>query len=101
MAKYIIWVEAADPAMEELCAEYRMGIECEGFALLCDKGDDASVSIQNMSTVEIAEIMAREPEMLKAAIIAKAFDEADERWERLRREDAFKRIVNKFKEAGA
>lgn len=39
MAKYRIKIEALDPE-EELRAEYRIGIECEGFTIIANRKDD-------------------------------------------------------------
>jgi len=76
MAKYRIRIEALDPA-EELRAEYRMGIECDGFTIIGDQEDGANYSIHKMSTVDIAEAMVNSEDLLSAAIIAKAMAEAN------------------------
>lgn len=80
MGKYRIRVESMDHA-EELRAEYRMGIECDAFVILGEREDGMSVSIHKLSTVDIAGLLAKSPNMLSAAIIAKAMAEA-KRYER-------------------
>lgn len=69
MAKYRIRVEALDPA-EELRAEYRMGIECEGFLIVADKGDGHNTSIHKLSPVEMAGMIANDPDLINVACIA-------------------------------
>lgn len=51
-----------------------------------------------MSIYDIADCIATSPELLQAAIIARAIDEGSERADRLRREETMARIVNRFKE---
>lgn len=75
MAKYRIKIEALDPA-EELRAEYRMGIECEGFCIIADEEDGHDTSIHHMSTVDIARCMSREENMMEAVCIARGMFEA-------------------------
>ena len=77
MAKYRIKIEALDPA-EELRAEYRMGIECEGFCIIADKEDGYSISIHHMGTVDIADCMANDKDLMEAVCIAKGMFEAKE-----------------------
>lgn len=71
MARYRIKVEALDPA-EELRAEYRMGFECDGFCFITDTG----VAIQELSDMKIALSIARDSDLLTAAIIGKAIAES-------------------------
>lgn len=75
MAKYRIKIEALDPA-EELRAEYRMGIECEGFCIIADQEGGHDTSIHHMSTVDIAVCMANEQTLMVAACIAQGMFEA-------------------------
>ena len=77
MAKYRIKVEALDPA-EELRAEYRMGIECEGFCIIADREDGHQTAIHDMYTVDIADCMANDKELMESACIAKGMFEAKE-----------------------
>lgn len=75
MAKYRIKVEALDPG-EELRAEYRMGIECEGFCILMDQGEGKACSaMHDVGVLDIARILADSEETLKAAVLAKAIAE--------------------------
>ena len=69
MTKYRIKVEALDPA-EELRAEYRIGIECEGFLIVADKGDGHNTSIHKLSPVEMASMIANDPDLINVACIA-------------------------------
>lgn len=75
MAKYRIKIEALDPA-EELRAEYRMGIECEGFCIIADQEDGHDTSIHHMSTGDIAACMANDENLMEAACIARGMFEA-------------------------
>lgn len=77
MAKYRIKVEALDPA-EELRAEYRMGIECEGFCIIADKVDSHDTAIHDMGTADIADCMANDKDLMEAVCIAKGMFEAKE-----------------------
>lgn len=75
MAKYRIRVEALDPA-EELGAEYRMGIECEGFLIVADKEDSHDTAIHDMGTADIADCIANDADLMEAACIARGMFEA-------------------------
>ncbi len=75
MAKYRIKVEALDPS-EELRAEYRMGMECDGFCILEKKNEnDACTAVHDVGLIDIARMMADSEEMLMAAVVAKAMAE--------------------------
>jgi hypothetical protein len=91
MSKYRIRIEALDPS-EELRAEYRIGIECDGFTIIGDKEDGANYSIHKMSTVDIAEAMVNSEDLLSAAIIAKAMAEA----KRMEREMKAGKVLEAF-----
>ena len=69
MAKYRIKVEALDPA-EELRAEYRVGMECDGFTVLCDTEDGGDISVHEMSTMDIAWAIFKHDVLMEAALIA-------------------------------
>lgn len=77
MAKYRIKVEALDPA-EELRAEYRMGIECEGFCIIAPYEKGHHTAIHDLDTTDIALCMAREKDLMVAVCIAKGMFEAKE-----------------------
>ena len=98
MAKYRIRIEAINPAEEELSASCRVGIECDGFTIIGDCGDEAGTTIENMSINDIAECIATTPDLLEAAILAAAMDDAKKRADRLRHEEIMDRIVNRFRE---
>ena len=91
MAKYRIRIEALDPS-EELRAEYRIGIECDGFTIIGDREDGTNTSIHQMSTVDIAEAIANSEDLISAAIMAKAMAEA----KRIRREMKSSRVIDAF-----
>ena len=92
MAKYRIKIEALDPA-EELRAEYRIGIECDGFTIIGDQEGGSDYSIHMMSTVDIAVALVNNEELLSAAIIAKAMAEA----KRMEREMKADKVLEAFK----
>lgn len=75
MARYRIKVEALDPSAEELRAELRMGIECEGFVVMADQGDGGCTSIEHMNIAKAAELMSGNAEMIKTACLARAIAE--------------------------
>lgn len=77
MAKYRIRVEALDPA-EELRAEYRMGIECEGFCIIGEHEKGHHTAIHNMDVVDIAQCMINEKELMECACIARGMFDAKE-----------------------
>lgn len=95
MAKYRIKIEALDPA-EELRAEYRMGIECDGFTILTvedqDDGMDTTVSIHEMSSYDVATALCCNPNTVSAAFLAKAKIEADN----YRRDHAARRLMERL-----
>ena len=77
MGKYRIRIEALDPA-EELRAEYRMGIECEGFCIIAKHEKGHHTAIHDLDTVDIANCMANDENLMEAACIAKGMFEAKE-----------------------
>lgn len=79
MAKYRIRVEALDPA-EELRAEYRIGIECDRFVILSEieGGDSVEQALHDVNQIKIAEMIKTCPQMMAAAMIARAMHEASE-----------------------
>ena len=91
MAKYRIRIEALDPA-EELRAEYRMGIECDGFTIITDNGDKTGLTIHEMSRDDIATTIAHDEDLLYAAIVAKAIAEA----KRMEREMKAGKVLEAF-----
>ena len=96
MSKYKIRVEALDLA-EELQAEYRMGIECDGFVIIADKGNVIGTSVHNMSMFDIATAMRQETDMLlSAAFVARAMAEADEYVRGGKANDAAKLLAGLF-----
>ena len=57
MAKYRIKIEALDPN-ETIKEDLQAGVECDGFFLGMDTGDDNRSIICNLSIVEIAGVIA-------------------------------------------
>ena len=57
---------------EQLDQRYTDGIECEGFALIADGGDQNIVAIHRMSVDGISDAMKNEDKLMSAAILAKA-----------------------------
>ena len=95
MAKYRIKIEAMDPA-EELRAEYRMGIECNGFCIIGDCDDGHSISIHQMSDVQIADIMAKDENLITVACIARGMAEGSQYEENIKRRDAMKKLAKRI-----
>ena len=80
MAKYRIKIEALDPS-EELRAEYRIGMGCDGFLIVLNtetEGDpDATgdgVAWHNLSAIEAAAIIADDADALEVAHIVIGLD---------------------------
>ena len=95
MAKYRIKVEALDPA-EELRAEYRMGIECDGFCIIGDCDDGHDTSIHQMSVVRIAGIMSADENLIAAACIARGMAEGHQYEEKIKRRDAMAKLAERL-----
>lgn len=74
--KYRIKIETINGNNEELRAEYRMGIECQGFTIIADQGDKTDISIHKVSTLDIARSIFTHEDLLQAAIIARGLHEA-------------------------
>lgn len=74
MAKYRIKVEALD-ANEKLDEQQNNGIECNGYFMVAAQDDGNTVNIQNLSEIDMAIAIARDTDLLSAAIIAKAMEE--------------------------
>ena len=77
MAKYRIKIEALDPA-EELRAEYRIGIECEGFLIIANREDSFKTCVRGMNRMDIAECMANDRMLMGSAYIARGILDAME-----------------------
>ena len=71
MAKYRIRVECLDGS-NELDAEYRAGIECEGFTLIEKHKDGFGVGIEDMSRDSISDAIAQNDTLAQSAILAEA-----------------------------
>lgn len=79
MSKYRIRVEMIEGEDGERFDErFAEGIECNGFVILGDKGDDACCAIHDVNTMRIAEMIAHHSDMSAAAVIAQALREAEE-----------------------
>lgn len=95
MAKYRIKIEALDPA-EELRAEYRMGIECEGFCILAKNENGHDTSIHMLNTVEIAHHISLDENLISAACIARGMAEGRQYEENIKRRDAMKKLAKRL-----
>lgn len=95
MAKYRIKVEALDPA-EELRAEYRMGIECNGFCIIGDHGRENSISIENMTIMELAEAIVNDEHMIHAACVARGMAEGRQYERNIKSRDAMKKLAERL-----
>ena len=54
----------------------RGGVECDGFAILANKGKSGTTIIHSISNIDMAAIIAGSDEMMATSIIAKAMREA-------------------------
>lgn len=90
--KYRIKIEPINGNNEELIAEWRMGIECEGFTIISDKGDDVDTSIHQMSIADVAHAIAAGDDTIQAAYIAVGIDKAKEARDRRRMKTAALKI---------
>ena len=75
MANFKITVEPLNPDME-VSEEMRKGMVCDGYFLATDTEDGNTVAINNLNTIDVAFIIAKSTELLEAAIIARAINEA-------------------------
>jgi hypothetical protein len=73
-AKFRIRIERLDG--KEMPPEAAEGIECESFALLADDGAKLSVTIYDMSTLDLALAIAKAKDFAEAAVIARGIIEA-------------------------
>ena len=74
---YRITVEViGDEKGHEIGDSLRKGIECDGFAILANKGKGAETAIHRISSIDLASIVACSDEMMGASLIAKAMREA-------------------------
>ena len=99
MSRYIIRIESTDPS-EELRAEYRIGMPCEGFAILSDAGDSVACSIENMSRLDMAQAIFADTDMLAASIIAHGLYESSEFARRDKMVGAMQRVLARMTEGG-
>ena len=52
------------------------GVECDGFAILANKGKGGTNVIHGISNIDLAALIAGNDEMMAASVIAKALREA-------------------------
>lgn len=71
MGKYLIRVESMD-GDERLNEDFCKGIECDGFAILANRGKGCSVAIHSINVDTISDIIATSADMMSAGILAKA-----------------------------
>lgn len=86
--KYRIKIETINGNDEELRAEFRMGLDCEGFAIIGDREGRTDVSLHKMSTMDIAEAILASDELMQAAYIAIGLDNAKQSHDRRRMKTA-------------
>lgn len=75
MAKYRIRVEALEDGCQ-FDEDFQTVMECEGFCMILDKGDNAAEVIHGMTFMQLAENIAVCDNVLPAAGIARAIVEA-------------------------
>ena len=76
MAKYRIKVEVLTDETE-LMEELRTGIECEGFTIIAERGDDQiTTAFHNVSVDDVAGAIEANDELMEAAIIANGMRQA-------------------------
>lgn len=90
--KYRIKIETINGNNEELRAEYRMGIECEGFTIIGDNEEVTDVWIHKTSVMDIAEAILNSDELMQAAYIAIGLDNAKQSRDRRRMKSAALKI---------
>ena len=73
---YRIVVTPISEEAQDLPDDLRCGIECSGFTLLADLGDRTLCAVQHVSTIDLAQAMSKESNLMQAAHIAKAMREA-------------------------
>ena len=74
---YRITVEViGDEKEHELGDSLRGGVECDGFAIIANKGKGGTTAIHAISNIDLAAIIAGSDEMMAASVIAKALREA-------------------------
>jgi hypothetical protein len=95
MAKYRIHIEKIDQDAPEWEND---GIECDGFCLLADQDEGCAVSIQLLSTMDIAYMLARDDNMKCAMAIARGLIEAGELREKQRKKHAMDSIFSRITE---
>ena len=76
--QYRIKVEVIGEQEHKISAALQEGIECEGFAIIADKGETRAKIIHGVSNIELASAIAGSDELMAASIIAKALREAKE-----------------------
>ena len=79
--KYRIRIECTDAEEQKrFDEELEDGVECDGFALIANKGKTkGSAILHDISMIDLACLIAGNEDLMEASIIAKAMDEAHER----------------------
>lgn len=74
---YRITVEViGDEKGPKLGDSMRGGVECDGFAIIANKGKGGTTAIHGISNIDLAAIIAGSDELMGASVIAKALREA-------------------------
>lgn len=71
MGKYLIKVESMDHD-EALNQQYQDGIECDGFVIMADKGEGATVALHEVNIDTISNMIQGESKLMQAGILAEA-----------------------------
>lgn len=77
MAKYRITIEN----LEGVDYENDNGIECNGFVILADKGESFRSVLHNVSRVDVATMIAEDPKVYAAAVLAQGFYESEKAYQ--------------------
>lgn len=73
---YRITVEVIGDEKGHELGDSLRGVECDGFAIIANKGKSGQVAIHGISNIDLACIIAGNDEMTGASVIAKALREA-------------------------
>lgn len=92
MMKYRIKVEGVAPDAE-VPEELKTGVECEGFFMGLDRGDITTTAIQELTSVAMAAMIARNTDALEAAIIAQGMEKARQ-MRKVRSMETFKDLLD-------
>ena len=79
---YRITVEViGDEKDHEIGNTLREGVECDGFAIIANKGKSGQMVVHSMNHLDLACLIAANDDLMGASVIAKALREASDIWE--------------------